>query len=148
MQCSACGSSLVANVEIETLSCVDCIRTFPDRIKKLTEDLMSERSLRELSDKKIANLKELMKIESEGQTAAWRGIEQNQCPYEDSDKRSMWETGWSVGALFKRSEASTAVVRWAIFAVEHALELAEGYGQREIADKLESVVRKLEEIVE
>lgn len=67
---------------------------------------------------------------------------------EGSDEAAMWEAGRLRTAAILYGRSLEAVMRWASDSLTTVQELAKGYGQGEISQKLETVIKKLREYSE
>lgn len=149
-RCKNCTLLLSSNVEKETEYCFDCIKKIVKHEgdadnQRIELNELLKRSEQENSILKSQNEKflSLMKAEMEGVSAADRGFPEEQNPYPDGEMCVMWLNGHQSVETRRRTAQASAVIGWASQSLATIQELAKGYGQPEISDKIETVVEKL-----
>ena len=152
-KCLSCESLLVSGAEQRHHLCmahlevkiakqmemeveVHDLKVAVDRLKRDKED----------SDQNVAKVQKLLKAETEGIMAADRGISETDNPYPDGDECcAMWLNGWQSVETRRITSQAIAVIRWSTQSLDTIQELARGYGQQEISDKIDVIRQKLEQ---
>lgn len=151
IECLNCKGSLVSATEVSAGACLSC---YPSIMKKLAAQeeqlaaLAKEKlGLQELCEeacKKNDGYVSIVNAELNGAEAARRGAPPTDNPLPpDSEERKHWDFGWSQENLSSSFGKLRALMLWTTEHLAHVREIAKGYGQDEIATKLELVFTKV-----
>lgn len=156
MFCAVCGNTkLVASTELQVGACIGCMSTFVGRekanletIKVLRQEVERQRGklveFRALAESRMR----LQKIKEDGIAAGEREIKLDENPYAvNSDEWIMWAGGWAEELLKASYAKQQLVMQNASQMLETVLELARGYEQYEIAEKLETVAGTIKKVL-
>lgn len=148
--CTRCEKgTLTSFFEQKLKLCADCAAVLVDKGKlheeqapKLRQDLQEARDF-------INSMVESYESEKLGADAARKGFSEDQNPFpQGNEKHAGWNFGWTRGMQDRRTAEAAAVIEWTVLNLDVIEQLAAGYGQKEIADKLEIISSKLSEFVE
>jgi hypothetical protein len=143
---------LGSKIENHTGLCLACVEVKIARIAELEviehkykvehEELVNANAV---LIERVQKFQSMMKAEVEGVSAANNGMTEEQNPYPDGDELCvMWLNGHQSVETRRRTAQAMAVIDWSNTCLQTIQELARGYGQLEIADKIGTVVQKLE----
>lgn len=148
-RCTECKvGTLSSFFESRLTVCADCAAKLIEQALVLRGELpkMTQR-LREAHDT-IARYTVSVEAEEKGFGASKKGFGLDQNPYKENELAQCWTAGWCRGELERRAEQAASVIQWSVLNLDAIEELAKGYGQQEIADKLSTVSAKLVPFVE
>ncbi len=152
--CFRCPKELVFKVELDAGACSFCLielaqerRLGVEIDRSLQAELSATESRLNQAQDALVRQGNLLDIEARGRTAAERGAELSDNPYEDEDERLMWASGWSQQNNVERLARAAAVVRWSCESLESVEELMRGHEDLELNAKLEFIRSKLQEYV-
>lgn len=114
---------------------------------KVKADLAGRRA--DEAERQVARVKSLLRAETEGVQAASDGMPETQNPYKEGDELCvMWLNGWQSVQTRRAAGQAMAVVTWATQNLAHIDELASGYGNTEISDKVKLINEKLQRFIQ
>lgn len=148
--CARCSGALVSATEISSGVCIPCTREIhlesiqlKLEIEKLQSELSRSRESIGRLVEAIEKIKETSDSRKMGEEAAVRGIDGSDNPFPAGHRREAWDDGFVIGLLGSQIKESCAVGVWARDSLILIEELARGYGQEEIGQKISTVVEKL-----
>lgn len=148
--CSRCEKGTLSGFFEQRLKmCADCAAVMVDRATEF-ERIMPEMQ-KNLDEARKFSEALIQSHESEklGMDAARKGLSQDQNPFSiGTEENSAWNFGWFRGELDRRTSQAIAVIEWAVLNLDVIEQLAVGYGQKEISDKLSVISEKLADFVE
>lgn len=161
MFCKDCKEDAVASLLEQKLSlCLPCIEKRASEFEGLKEacitldgQVKKDRELIDVTEKKLEKISHLMQAELAGQTSAQNGLGEDQNPFSMTDEEGskshvMWLAGWTAIDTRRKALQAHAVMTWAGGVLIAVNELAKGYGQQEIAAKLDVVISKFGQYVQ
>lgn len=150
--CVNCGSLLATAIELGANNCFDCYSSIVserDEYRKRCNELAdSDKHLHESIAKLDAHIKELndvIEAESLGKIAGERGADVSDNPYSLESQKNMktyWEHGWYRSEVEREYKKLRAVMLWVMNSVAIVRQLLSGYGNDELASKLDTVIEK------
>lgn len=156
--CRICKGILPSGAEQHLEHCLHCLsgQIGLSQLRKINlESLRNENA--ELQEKvkqlqKDVELRDgLLAAEQQGLATARTNplANENDNPFPKEDGRALfWESGLFSGLIERRLDEHNAVVLWSIDSLKHVAELALGYGQQEIAEKISIVSDRLDKVLE
>jgi len=157
MFCKDCKEDAAASLLEQKLSlCLPCIEIRAVKYEELKEEnattCESNENLKQAlndSEAKVDKIGHMMHAELAGQSSAQSGLGEDQNPFLAEDQRHiMWLSGWTAVDTRRKALQAHAVMTWAGGVLTAVNELAKGYGQEEIASKLDVVISKFGQFVQ
>lgn len=147
---------LGSKIELHVGLCFTCVETKLYGLMELeakVHDLVVENDMLKKDkgslESSVFRNKTLLQAEAAGRKAAQSGLPADQNPYSsDVDHHVMWLDGWHRVESRRELAKAAAVVEWSVVTLDVVDQLARGYGQTEIADKVTLVRQKLAGFVE
>ena len=149
--CKICASFLSSSTELKVVTCIDCISTMSEEIKSFKEkeaehQRQEKERVEQLSEvyQRIEAMGRLIYAEKMGHEAGMKGLGDDECPWKANNiQHDAWMKGFWNQQLIRDLRKAEAVMLWSVGTLEHVHELATGYNQSEIADKVSMVAKKL-----
>lgn len=148
--CTRCEKGTLSSFFEQRLKmCADCVSAMVDKAIEIEKILPQMQKDLEETRKFSEMLVQSHEAEKLGMDAARKGLSQDQNPFPPStEANSAWNFGWSRGELDRRTTQAIAVIEWTVLNLDVIEQLSLGYGQNEIADKLNTISAKLAPFVE
>lgn len=95
--------------------------------------------------KRIKTFEDMLAAEAAGIKASDEGKQLSDNPFSELNLKTMWVNGWWFSQTQRQALQAVSVIKWTIGNLDHIHELSKGYGQDEIASKIELIHSKLKE---
>lgn len=150
MLCVECKTGTLSSSFEESLAtCSSCAAKLVEKAHKLEDENLKLQEKVTRTNGIVENLLRSYTHETTGMMAAAKGLGRDQNPHgRGTVEADAWDVGWCRGEMDRRTMEAASVIEWAVLNLDVIEDLAKGYGQTEIADKLSTVTAKLADFVE
>ena len=150
-----CGKELGARTEFRTGACFECMTAMAEKLEesssssaRLQEELDDKNGQIEKLSSKVSALEMMDRAEELGRNVAREGLGEDECPWAEGDAaRLAWMKGYWAEQVSRSLRMARGVMTWSVDNLRHVHELAKGYGNDEIADKIDLIASKIDSYV-